>query len=228
MITGEIQIPLITVQATLRQKGAFAVQHLMAAARFSKMCGIVERDNTGKELSNFYDEQIACVSANVMLCVASLESNINEFFSECDTNFKELPEKLRCEIFSLIEKKSILEKYQCALLFKGVEKFSKGDSDYQNAYALIKLINELVHFCPEWFDEQSNHKKIEQLLKGKFPINPFIGENGVFFPQQFVSYGCTIWAVKSALNFMRAFSALSGLPDRFDKFSDRINPEIES
>lgn len=230
MVQGKIEASLqgFTGQIVLRQKSAFAVQHLMAAARFSRMCGNIEIENAGKPLGSFFDEQIACVSATIMLATASLESNINEYFSEIASNFPELSEILREDAFGLIEKKSILEKYQYALSFKGKSKFSVGEQPYQDANALVRLRNALVHFKPEWFDEREVHTKLEQQLVGKFPINPFIGENGVFFPQQCISYGCTRWAVTSALRFMEKFSEFSGLPFRFGKFLHRLNPEIES
>lgn len=78
---------LIAVTATLGrptlvQRSAFAVQHLMAAAKFSRECGVVQSENAGKPLGPFYDEQIACLSATVMLAVASMESNINEHIED--------------------------------------------------------------------------------------------------------------------------------------------------
>lgn len=208
----------------LRQKSAFAVQHMMAAARFSRMCGDVEISHKDEPLGSFYDEQISYVSATVLLAVASLESNINEYFSEPSANFSEVEEKVFKEILPLIEKKSILEKYQIALVLKGKAKFDQGKQPYQDTDALIKLRNALVHFQPEWHDEQKLHKKIEIKLKGRFDINPFIGDNGVFFPQQCMSYGCTKWAVVTALSFMKAFSKKSGLPYRFEIFETRLNP----
>lgn len=210
----------------LRQKSGFAVQHLMAASRFSRMCGFVEKKHLGKDLGNFFDEQIAFVTATIMLSTASLEANINEYLSEIETNFPELNKKLQFDAFELIEKKGILEKYQYALAFKGVEKLSAGEQSYQDANALIKIRNALVHFKPEWHDEQKDHKKLEKLLVGKFPLSPFIAEKGVFFPQKCMSYGCTQWSVKSALTFMKKFSESSGLPFRFSKHLNKINTEL--
>lgn len=224
----ELTSPVSSCHGIIRQKSAFAVQHLMAAARFSRMCGGIEIANAGKPLGSFFDEEIACVSAAVMLATASLESNINEYFSEVESSFPDLSESMRENIFELIEKKSILEKYQYALTFKGKTKFPIDKQPYQDTNTLIRLRNALVHFKPEWHDEQEEHKKLEKQLVGKFPINPFIGENGVFFPQQCISYGCTQWAVTTALRFMEKFSELSGLPFRFGKFLDRLNPKVDS
>ena len=225
--TMNIQLEDTRSEIGLRTKSAFAVQHLMAAARFSRMCGKIELENIGNPLGAFFDEQTSYVSATVMLSVASMESNINEYFSDVENNFPELSEETRSVAFELIEKKSILEKYQYALTFKNREKISTSDQPFQNVSALIKLRNALVHFKPEWHDEQKEHKKLEQQLQGKFSINPAIEESGVFFPQQCISYGCTQWAVHTSLNFMKEFSSISGLIFRFEQFQDRLNPEVQ-
>ena len=46
----------------LRQKSAFAIQHVKAARRFSRQCGEIESANIGKPFGPFFDEQVACVS----------------------------------------------------------------------------------------------------------------------------------------------------------------------
>ncbi len=106
------------VEIVLRQKSAFAIQHLMAAARFSRWCGKIEIENEGKPLGAFFDEQLSCVSATVMLSVASMEANINEYFSDINKSFPEVSNEMKAVAFELIEKKNILEKYQYALSFK--------------------------------------------------------------------------------------------------------------
>jgi len=225
--TSITTLPPIISEVTLRQKSAFAVQHLMAAARFSRMCGEIEKKNIGKPFGDFFDEQIAYFSATVMLSTASLESNINEYLLEIELNFPELNDQMKKEAFNLIEKKGILDKYQFALIFKGKEKMTEGEQPFQDANALTKLRNALVHFKPEWHDEQKEHKKLEKLLKGKFVPNPSLSPtNSVFFPQRCISYGCTQWAVNSAFNFMKKFSKLSGLTFRFKNHLGKFNTKI--
>lgn len=225
--SGDLQAGEAKVSLELRQRSAFAVQHMMAAARFSQMCGEIEIANKEQPLGKFFDRQIGAVSATVMLSTASLESNINEYLCEPEQVFPSLLEDSPHTLVKLLEQKSVLEKYQSVLSFRGVAEYAAGEPPYQDVDALIKLRNALVHFKPEWHDEQELHRKIEGRLKGRFEINPAIGENGVFFPQQCMSYGCTKWAVNIALEFMRDFSERSGLPYRFEKFAARIKPEVE-
>jgi len=225
--SGDLQAEPVKVEMKLRQRSAFAVQHMMAAARFSRMCGEIEIANQDQPLGNFFSTQIGTVSATVMLTVASLESNINEYLCKPEQVFPNLSGESPKTLVRLLEQKSILEKYQAVLSFRDVAEYPAGESPYQDVDALIKLRNALVHFKPEWHDEQELHRKIEGRLKGRFAINPAIGENGVFFPQQCMSYGCTKWTVNTSLAFMKDFSERSGLPYCFVKFSSRIKPELD-
>jgi len=225
--SGNLQDGPPHVEIKLRQRSAFAVQHMMAAARFSRMCGKIEIANQNQPLGDFYDSQIGNVSATVMLSTASLESNINEYLCEPEQIFPSLSGESSHSLVQLLEQKSILDKYQAVLSFRGIAEYPTGESPYQDVDALIKLRNALVHFKPEWHDEQELHRKIEGRLKGRFEINPAIGENSVFFPQQCMSYGCTKWAVYTSLAFMKNFSEHSGLPYRVEKFAGRIKPEVE-
>ncbi|MEZ0150399.1 MAG: hypothetical protein AB9Q22_11970 [Candidatus Reddybacter sp.] len=226
-ITGTANIVLegATVSAKLRQKSAFAIQHLIAAARFSRQCGEIQKQNEGKALGSFYDEQISCVSAAIMLCVASIESNINELLSMPETLFPEADPNIQKEVSSLIGELSIIDKYQRILLAKGITAFDKGSQPLQDIEVLISLRNELVHFHPEWHDEQQRHEKLGRKLRGKFELSPFITEStGVLFPQRIVSHGCTKWAVEKSIEFMTQFNSKLGLHDKFSDFQERLNP----
>ena len=213
-------------QSMLRQKSAYAIQHLMAAARFSRQCGQVQRENLGKPLGSFYDEQIACVSAVVMLSVASLEANINEHLSDPDTLFPEFEQRARLEVSTLIiesMRATILPKYQKVLSIKGLEQYEEDKYPFQVVNILIKLRNELVHFHPEWHDEQERHAKLGRQLAGKFELSPFISEEtGVLFPQRIISHGCCIWAVQSSLDFMDSFADKLGLKSKFINHKEHI------
>lgn len=220
-----MELEQVTASIKLRQRSAFAVQHLMAAARFSYRCGIVQNEHISEQLGSFYDEQIACTSAAIMLCVASLESNINEYLTDPDKLFSELTEYQATEFVELLDGLPILEKYDRTLSIKGCEPFSKGSRPYQDIDALISLRNEFVHFHPEWHDEQARHDRLGNILKYKFELSPFITEEtGVMFPQRIVSHGCTKWAVNSTLEFSKQFEQKIGITGKFDKFLSKIDP----
>lgn len=224
-VAGSVNVQLSPVvsSVTLRQKSAFAIQHLRAAANFSRQCGVIQVENSGKPLGPFYDGQIACVSATVMLCVASLESNINEYLSTPDVLFSDCSSDIQREMSDLIGRLSIIDKYQKVLCAKGIEPFDKGSLPLQDIEILITLRNEFVHFHPEWHDEQQRHERLGRKLVGKFGLSPFIpADQGVVFPQRIVSHGCTTWAVERSLDFMTQFDFKVGLEDKFAKFREKL------
>jgi len=196
----------------------------MAAARFSRQCGKVQEENIGQQLGAFYDEQISCVSAAVMLSVASMESYINELLSENQLLFPEMEEAQSEEFVELISNLSILKKYEKVIAVKGLDPFKRGEPPYQDVDILISMRNELVHFHPEWHDEQSRHERLGKKLQYRFELNPFISESsGVLFPQRIISHGCTMWAVTKSLDFMVAFTEKVGLPNKFEKFIAKLD-----
>jgi hypothetical protein len=210
------------VNMRLRQRSNFAVQHLIAAARFSRQCGQIQQENAGKELGNFYNEQIACVSATVMLCVASLESNINEYLESPEVLFPSVSKRQANEHVELISNLSILDKYDRTLAFRECAPFVRGERPYQDVDVLISLRNELVHFHPEWHDAQDRHEKLGNKLRYKFELSPFISETGVMFPQRIVSHGCTAWAVTRSLEFMEVFAEKMNMESKFIKFKSEL------
>ena len=225
MARGRMNITLSAprMSGRLRQRSGFAVQHLMAAAIFSRQCGEIEFANKEKQFGPFFNELISCVSATVMLSVASLESNINEYLSDSEKLFAGIPDGGREQLCELMGDLSISQKYERTLAAKGVEPFDRGGSPYQDVDILIAIRNELVHFHPEWHDEQDRHEKLGRRLMYRFPLSPFIPESsGVVFPQRFVGHGCTKWAVESALSFMTIFSEKIGQPNRFRKHAEHL------
>jgi len=216
----------ITAEITVRQRSDFAVQHMMAAARFSRLCHEVEKDNYGLSLGPFFDEIISYVTATILSSVASIESNINEIFADARDGIlklKPLDIKLLAEIWQLIEEKPILEKYQIMLVLNGKNRLEKGVYKYQNVDTLIKVRNAIVHFKPEWHDEQESHGKIGKRLQGKFDFSPFVDKNSPIFPTRAMTHGFTAWAVQSSLDFIQWYSEHANIPNRYVNFMDKIN-----
>lgn len=213
------------IKATGRQRFNFAVQHMIAAARSAKLCYKVEDENAGAPFGPFYDEVISYVTATILSSVAGLEANINEIFADVRDRIivlNGLDMNLLTEIWDLIEEKPILEKYQFALVLKKKARMNKGDQQYQYADTLIKVRNALVHFKPEWLDEQQEHEKIGKLLRGKFTLSPFLNENEPIFPMRCMTHGFADWAVRSSLEFAQWFTQIADLPNRFAQFLDRM------
>ena len=214
----------IIVAPILTQRSAMAVQHLLAASRLSRQCREIQDANRGLPLGSFFDDQIACVSSTVMLSVASLEANINEHIEDADKLFPELSVGARREFCNLLSQLPILEKYERILAIKELTSFDRGASPYQDVDLLIAIRNELVHFHPEWHDRQNRHAKLGRRILYRFELSPFIvDESAVIFPNRFIGYGCTKWAVESALAFMEQFASLAQLSNRFESFRGILN-----
>ena len=218
------KVDVMSLGITLRQQSRAAIQHLTAAARFSRQCGNIQKEHERDPLGSFFDEQIACVSATILLCVASLESNINEYLSGPAELFPEYAEYARLQFCELVSELPILQKYNRVLLFKGLQAIDAGARPYQDVDVLIAVRNELVHFHPEWHDQQERHRKLGQRLMYRFEMSPFIEDSAPIFPQKFISHGCTKWAVESSRSFMDLFAATLGLSSRFESFNDRLVP----
>ncbi len=208
---------------SLKSRTNLAVQHIFAAAYFSRNAKGLEEVNAGKTFGDFYEEIVWNVSSAILFSVAALEADVNEIFIDANINLKEYDKELLDEIWNLIEQKTILDKYEMALFLKKKERFDKGNSTYQDTTNLIKLRNALVHFKPEWSDEKKEHKKIEDRLRGKFQLSPFLPAETEFFPKKCMSHGCAEWSVKTALAFRAFFSHKAGLSDRFAPFVGRLN-----
>jgi hypothetical protein len=220
---GAVFASSTTMSATAISRTNLAVQHIFAAAYSSRKAEELENANAGKPFGEFYEEIVWNVSAAVLFAVASLEADVNEIFVDANINLREYDKEVVDEIWKLIEKTSILDKYAMVLFLKTKERFDKSDPAYQDAANLIKLRNALVHFKPEWSDEKKEHKKIENRLKGKFELSPFLPAETEFFPKKCMSHGCAEWAVQTALAFRTFFSLEAGLPNRFDPHRGRLS-----
>src|SRR5262249_11994705 len=109
---------------------------------------------------------------------------------------------------------AVLRKYQTALDSCGVKEFDTKTEPYQSAEHVVKLRNALIHYHPEWDDEQGTHEDIEKRLKGRFPLNRLTGSGHLWFPHQCLGSGCAKWAVERATEFMETFCRMLNIPNR--------------
>ena len=209
----------------MKIRSNFSVPHLLAAAHFSRQVCSIEIGNQGKPLGPFYDDILAFSIANVMTAVASLESYINEVFFDYRKNFSSDKETLIKNIWKHFAERPTMEKFDLALMLRDRAVFDKATNPYQDVAILIKLRNSLVHFSPEWEDEQVAHERLSAQLSGKFQPSPFMQGSAPLFPKRWATSGCTKWAIASCLSYVQHFEELSGLEHRFDNFLDRLSGE---
>ncbi len=220
-----ISLQPLKVQGTAYFQMRFAVQHLMAAAEFSRSVGRLERTHQGEELGPFFDEILWNATACILCSVASLEAYANEFFIDRGKNLPDLPEPAIGKLWEYAEKSRILEKFNLALHLKGRDLFEPGKNPYQNANVLIELRNALTHFKPEWeWEQKGAHSKLSDKLSHMFKPSRFLKGNARLFPMGWASHSCTRWAVRTTVDFAKKFESVAGLTPKFDQFKERLKP----
>ncbi len=217
----------ITGQATARVRMNFSIPHLLAASMFARRAFAVETENHGQPLGPFFDEIMSYASAAVLSSVAGVESYINELFvNELHIDTARYLENQDSELLSKmwfdLERKDVLDKCDWFLYLRNKSCLRKGVKTYQDMADLIKVRNVLIHFKPEWQDEEKEHMKIGKKLLGKFAPSPFISQSAGFFPQRCMSHGLAEWSVNSASNFIQSFSHEAKLHDLIAQFKHRL------
>ena len=216
--------PSLQAQATLRQRMNFAVQHLMAAARFSRHVGRIESENVGAPFGPFFDELLAYSSACVLSSVAALEAYANEFFADAPQNIPNVKRPVLEQLWRLIEREPILEKFDIALTFCGAARLDRNREPVQSVKVLIRVRNEFTHFKPEWLDDPDIHESLSKQLQGKFTPSVYRASNIPIFPMGMATHDCTKWVIQSCLGFAREFERLGGFVPKFEMFEDRLIP----
>jgi hypothetical protein len=131
------KMPIFRLKAKGRGRTNFGVQHLMAAAYFSRKVHKIETINSGKEFGPFFDKILWFSTACVFSSVASIESYFNELFADSAQNFSNYTDEIKIMMWKLIEKKSILTKFNFALALRGARELDKADPGFNNMQALI-------------------------------------------------------------------------------------------
>jgi hypothetical protein len=192
-----------------------AVRHLLAAARFSREVDRLEKEQQGQQQGAFteciFQHAIACI----LMTAASLEAYANELFSDRDKLFSEYSPELIHNLWETYEKKSILEKFEFALLLLRKPSMDRGARPYQDIVVLIALRNALTHFKPEWIKEADEHAKISARLADKINGSPFLPPPEMLFPRRWAGHSCTSWAVSSVVAFAKHFESVAGLSAKY-------------
>jgi len=203
-------------------KSNFSGPHLSSAGLFSKRVKELEEEHKDDVFGPFFEEIRSYSMACVISSVASLEAYANEIFIDHKKYFPEIEERILIKFWELYEQKSILDKYNFVLFIKKRGEFEKGESPYQDIDALIKLRNALVHFKPEWDDEQNIHRKVTSSLSGRFEPTKFMGEHEPLFPKRWSSSGCTKWAVESVIKFIVLFDKMADFESKIKRRAERL------
>jgi hypothetical protein len=207
-----MQLRIDGLQAIAMMRTNFAVQHMLAAARFSRRVAEIERENAGKDFGEFWEEILHQSSACVFTAAASLDSYANELFFDRQTAFPEFASELLDKLWETFEQKP--KKFEFALLLRGKSHFDRGARPYQDVAAIIELRNALTHFKPKWDALAVRHRKISDRLQNYFAPSPFLNDQ-LIFPRRWATHGCTKWAVEQCLAFAEEFESRAELPPKY-------------
>lgn len=219
---GVLEVANATVTAKADIRVNMAVSNLLSSATLCRQVGEVERANAGKDFGGFWQDIFANASGSVFTAVASLESYANELFIDRKQVFPEFREDVMDKLWELYEQKSILEKFEFALLLKNAPAFDRGGAPYQGVDTIIQLRNALMHFKPEWLSMQKKHANLSIRLKQNATLSPFFSSIEPLFPRGWASHATVQWVIRNTLEFMLEFERRTGVNPKMTKFKNKF------
>jgi hypothetical protein len=209
----------------------------LAASHFARRAAEIEAEPTTpnedelarnrviSEIGEF--EYRSCVIASVSASVAFLEATANEVVASVEYDNLNVGGDLSVEkrrqlagLRDSVEDARTLDAFQIVLAATGNAVFDRGAQPYQDAAAIVRLRNELVHYKPKWREAATPNagmnETIAKQLNGKFKTNPFTGEGNSFFPDKCLSAGCAGWSWLSALALADEFFRRLGVGPPYD------------
>lgn len=215
----EETLPMITCNIIGKNRTNYGPHHMLSASFFARLSFKIEKKYTQPLSELLQVKHRAYTVGAIMAAVASLDATINEFLMDAEDGL--LPSKLfdvdSTKMLSLyyneIRGKSeyLLSKFKKASRI--INNTKLGDKNMRrNLCYLIKIRNRLIHYEPEWDNNQEVHKEIENEFKNKFGLNPFAAEDSVFFPWKCLGHGCAEWAVILSIKTIDTFYSNIKLP----------------
>ena len=219
---GSAQGEYDVLTGTAKTRTNLALHHLFAACRFTTRIGEIEDQNRSQPFGAFWEEILQNALGVVTLSVACIECYANELYFEGSAISSALNPVAVEVVAEMIDSEPILRKYSAALALRVGKELDFGVPVVQNADALIKLRNAVVHFRPEWFGEQDKHDKLSKVLQYKFKTSPFLQREPVF-PRAWASHDFAVWALRSSVTFLGHFYAQAAIDCPLEKFKVRLS-----
>lgn len=199
--------------AAVSMRTYFSAYHLWGARHFAELARAIEDAHNGPP--RFSIRHRVYVTNSILSSVAFLEALINEFFEDTADGHLAYVENLTDEqrkkvgvfwTLTTVERASILDKFQTALIAVGATPFDKGAAPFQPAATLVKLRNELMHAYPETRDSQDQKPSTDP-----FPSNKLMQNSAnPYFPDHRLGAGCADWGVRSAVALADEFLRRTG------------------
>lgn len=219
---GAAVLPSLKMTATGKTRMNLALHHLFGACRFTARIRQIEQVHETDAFGPFWEEVLHNALGVATLTVACLECYANELYFEGSILSATLNPTATNAVAALIDKESILKKYDVALAIRSDKQLPYDAAVVQNVDALIRLRNAVVHFRPEWFAETGAHDRLSRRLEHKFSPSRFLSGEPLF-PRAWASGSFSVWALKTAVEFLDYFCPEANVPNPLDLFRERIS-----
>jgi len=229
-------------ESAIRFRDCFSVRYIQSAAVLCRLGhGIEQAFRAGEVPPQDLIRHEAFILNAVLSTVAFLESTVNElhadaaddayFFAddEHEALLKTIGKKWRNE--KNFDRAPLITRYQRILEIAGKAPFDEGDQAFANVRQLVEIRNHLMHYKREWVvigegnaagNAESTSSRFESVLKKKFALNSFAGENQPFFPDKCLGHGCAEWAILNSVIFTDAFFRKLDLPVPYEGIRDEL------
>jgi hypothetical protein len=211
----------MTTSITITQRGYFSTHHLWSARHFTALAA--DQEAAQDRTPRFSVRHRSYVISAITESVAFMEAAINEVFQDAADGRQSYIHPLAPAVRATLGtfwmatddgKKyvPVQEKYNLALCMAGKPFIDRGQNPYTDAKILINLRNWLIHFRPEDFSSETEHKLGGWLKERNFPPNALmVGAGNSYFPDHALGAGCAHWAHTAAVNFVDRFASVLGL-----------------
>lgn len=219
-----VAVAAVTAMATSitsTQRGYFSTHHLWSARHCAALA--TAQEAVQGRTPRFSVRHRSYVISAITGSVAFMEAAINEVFQDAADGRQSYIDPLAPLVRTTLGtfwtatddgKKyvPVQEKYNLALSMAGKSLIDRGQNPYTDAKILIDLRNWLIHFRPEDFSSDTEHKFSARLKEKKFPPNALmVGAGNSYFPDHALGAGCAHWAHTAAVNFVDRFASALGL-----------------
>lgn len=194
--------------------------HIQTAAVAARSCLDLEAAGSRGPLDLV--KQRGFVTTSVFHSVAFLEALANELMASCDLEpyLARVISRLSGEQISRLaalwragaDRLAVMSKFQIILGVLDRQQLDPGRQPYQDAYLVVRLRNDLVHYKPELIERDlGTPGELKHWLGGKFEGNPFVPTDVAGLLDWYLGAGCAVWAVRSCLAFADDFYSRLGV-----------------
>ena len=187
----------------------------------------------------------SAVVATVLLSCAAMEAAVNEVFLDAVHDIsKPLPRKTDPALLARIaamwntdaDRLSVEGKAQALLAAFQAEPLGRGAAPLQDARLLIQMRNALAHAKsePHEYDESQERwdgpgNRLEGKLRGKYVIldTDDLWSKMPFLPHRAFSFGCSEWALRTAVAFIDDLYARLGAKSSVDGIRQIVKEALE-